>query len=132
MKKIKNYFLRNKDKIKAFIKKWIIFIFNPRFLLCFIIGWLITNGWSYIFFAVGTYFEITWMIVTGTTYMSLLWAPLTPEKIITLIIAIFLLKLFFPKDEKTLKVLQEELKRAKASFKRQMDKIKNKNNKSHC
>lgn len=132
MKKIKNWFLQNKTKIKAFIKKWIIFIFNPRFLLCFIIGWLITNGWSYIFFAVGTYFKITWMIVAGTTYMSLLWAPLTPEKIITLIIAIFLLKLFFPKDEKTLKVLQEELIRAKASFKRQMDKMKNLNKKSHC
>lgn len=126
MSKLKNWFIRNQEKIKAFLKKWIMFIFNPRFLICFLIGWLITNGWSYTFFAVGTFFGITWMTVVGTAYMSMLWAPFTPEKIITLFIAIFLLKLLFPKDEKTLKVLTDELEKAKAVFRRQNEKHRQK------
>ncbi len=98
------------------------FFLNPHFLICFLIGWLITNGWSYIFFALGTYFGITWMTVVGTAYMSMLWAPFTPEKIITLIIAIFLLKVLFPRDQKTLKVLQDELEHAKIALKKQKEK----------
>lgn len=124
MSKIKNWFDDNKKKIAAFLKKWIMFFLNPRFLVCFLIGWLITNGWSYVFTVVGAYFGITWMTVVGTAYMSMLWAPLTPEKIITLIIAIFLLKILFPKDEKTLKVLQDELEKAKKALKRQIEKRK--------
>lgn len=104
------------------------FFLNPRFLICFLIAWLITNGWSYIFFAIGTYFGITWMALIGTAYMSMLWAPLTPEKIITLIIAIFLLTVLFPKDEKTLKVLEDELEQAKAVFRRQKEKRKQRRN----
>ena len=117
MSKLKIWFNENKGKIKAVITKWIMFVLNPRFLLCFLIGWLFTNGWSYIFFALGTYFQISWMAIVGAAYMSMLWAPFTPEKIVTLIIAIFLLKLLFPKDEKTLKVLNDELAKAKESLK---------------
>lgn len=122
MGKFKKLFYENKNKIPVFFKKWILFILNPHFLICFLIAWFITNGWSYIFFAVGTYFGVTWMTVVGTAYMSMLWAPFTPEKIITLFIAIFLLKLFFPKDEKTLKVLKEKLDKAKSSIKRKKEK----------
>lgn len=126
MSKYKIWFNRKKGKIKAFIKKWIMFFLNPRFLVCFLIAWLITNGWSYILFAVGTLFNIIWMIVVSTAYMTFLWFPFTPEKVVTFIIAIFLLKKLFPNDQKTLKVLREELKRAKAAIGRRK-KIKNKN-----
>ena len=85
-----------KIKAKAFIKKWVQFFLNPRLLLCVFIGWMITNGWSYLFVFFGTYFGITWMAVTGAAYMSMLWFPFTPEKIVTLLIAIGLMKLFFP------------------------------------
>ena len=122
MSKLKIWFNENKGKIKAVITKWIMFVLNPRFLLCFLIGWLFTNGWSYIFFALGTYFQISWMAIVGAAYMSMLWAPFTPEKIVTLIIAVFLLKLLFPKDEKTLKVLNDELAKAKESIKNRKSK----------
>ena len=95
------------ENIKGFIKTAVEFIFNPRLLLCFGIGWIITNGWSYIGFALGTYLEITWLTAVAGAYMAFLWFPFTPEKIITVIIALFLLKHLFPNDEKTLKRLQE-------------------------
>lgn len=99
----------NSQKIKAFLKKWLQFFLNPRLLLCMGIAWMITNGWSYVFAAVGTACGISWMAIAGATYMAFLWLPFTPEKIITLTIAIGLMRLFFPRDEKTLGVLRDEL-----------------------
>ncbi len=106
--------------IKQKIKKIVRFIVNPRFLLCFGIAWIITNGWSYILLGVGTYYGIGWMAAVAGAYLTFLWLPISPEKIVTVAIAIFLLRLMFPKDEKTLAVLidmknsvKEKLKRKK-------------------
>lgn len=35
------------ERIKATVKKWLQLLLNPRFLLCFGIGWMITNGWVF-------------------------------------------------------------------------------------
>lgn len=111
-----------KSRIYKTIKKWIMVVLNPRLLLCLFVAWMITNGWSYVFTVVGTACDITWMVVTGTTYMSLLWVPFTPEKILTVIIALFLMRLIFPKDKKTIGVLHDELVKLKAAYIRQRDK----------
>lgn len=94
-------------KIKSFIVKFFSFLFNPHFLICFGLSWLITNGWSYILLGIGTYYEIGWMVAVSSAYLTFLWLPITPEKIVTVTISIFLLRKFFPKDEKTLAVLTE-------------------------
>lgn len=77
-------------------------ILNPRFLLCFGLGWLCTNGWSYILFGLGTVLRAGWMIAVSSAYMAFLWFPFTPEKLVTLLIAIFLLRRLFPRDRRTL------------------------------
>ena len=92
--------------MKEKLKKFILFILNPRLLFCFGIAWMITNGWSYIAFAVGSLYDIEWLAAIATAYLAFLWVPMTPEKIVTVIIAIWLLRLLFPKDEKTLKILK--------------------------
>lgn len=96
-----------KEKLKEYFKKALCFIFNPRLLLCFGIAWFVTNGWSYVLFLLGTLFRSTWMIAISSAYLAALWTPFTPEKIITVIIAIWLLRLIFPKDDKTLALLYE-------------------------
>lgn len=101
------------EKIKATVKKVLMLLFNPRLLLCLLIGWMITNGWSYLLLGLGLLFDITWMQIVASAYISLLWFPFTPEKLITVAIAIFLLRLLFPKDEKTLGVLTEMYHNAK-------------------
>ncbi len=103
-----------KDKVK----KVLLFILNPRLLLCFGIAWIITNGWSYVLMALGTYFEIPWMIAVSGAYLTFLWFPFTPEKIFTFAIAIALLRFLFPKDENTLAVLKKGHEKAKAAMKR--------------
>lgn len=106
-----------KDKIKKVLKTIIQFIVNPRLLLCFGIAWLITNGWSYIFVGIGTYWKIEWMIAVGSGYLAILWLPITPEKIITVSISIALLRTLFPNDQKTLAVLKLMYAKAKRSVK---------------
>ena len=59
--------------MKVKIKKVIQFLLNPKFLLCFGIAWLITNGWSYILLGIGTYFGIGWMVALAGGYLALLW-----------------------------------------------------------
>lgn len=93
--------------MKNKIKKVIEFLLNPRFLLCFGIAWLITNGWAYLMLALGTYFSFGWMIAIASGYLTLLWLPISPEKIVTVAIAIGLLRLLFPGDTKTLKKLRD-------------------------
>ena len=103
----------NKTKIKNTIKAIYEFIFNPRLLLCFGLAWLITNGWAYIAVAFGAMYDISILATIGATYLAFLWLPITPEKIITVIISIHLLKKIYPEDTKTLAKLYELKRKAK-------------------
>lgn len=97
--------------MKNKIKKIVMFFLNPRLLLCFGIAWIFTNGWSYVFFALGIWFGIDWLKIVGGAYLTFLWLPISPEKIVTVIISIILLRFFFPSDEKTLAVLKKMYKK---------------------
>lgn len=112
-----------KQNIHAWLKSALQFIFNPPLLICFGIAWLITNGWSYIMFSLGIYFDIPILVGIASAYMAFLWFPFTPEKIITVIISIALLKHFFPNDEKTLKKLEDLYYRYKLKHKTNNDAV---------
>ena len=107
------------DDIKSKIKHWakiiVEFILNPRLLLCFGLAWIITNGWAYITVGIAAWLKIEWLGAVAGAYLAALWIPFTPEKIITVIISIFLLKFLFPHDKKTLEKLydmKEKIKKA--------------------
>ena len=89
------------------IKRLLILLLNWRFLICFGIAWMITNGWSYVLFALGTVTGSTWMLAVSGAYLAFLWLPISPEKLVTVAIAMFLLRWLFPNDERTLGVLKE-------------------------
>ena len=96
------------QKAVHIVKRVLQFLLNPRLLLCFGLAWMITNGWAYLFLILGALLQLPWMVAVGGAYTALLWLPFTPEKIITIPIAIFLLRLLFPRDRATLAVLQDE------------------------
>lgn len=104
------------EKLKRNLKKTLQFIANPRLIICWIAAWLITNGWSYILFGLGTYFEINWMIAVSGAYLAFLWLPISPEKLVTVAIAIALLRWLFPGDQKTLAVLRTWYEKAKSAL----------------
>lgn len=107
-----------KQKIKYWAKTIVEFILNPRLLLCFGLAWIITNGWAYITAAIAAWLKIKWLAAVAGAYLAALWVPFTPEKIITLIIAVFLLKLLFPNDKKTLEKLYDMREKAKEEIKK--------------
>ena len=115
-----------KDNLKKWIKTAVGFILNPRLLLCFGIAWMITNGWAYVLLGLGIFFDSVWMQAVGGAYLGLLWIPMTPEKIITVAISIFLLRVLFPKDEKTLGVLIDIKNKALSAVKRHRKKDEHK------
>ncbi len=115
-----------KGKIKYWLKTAIEFILNPRLLLCFGLAWIITNGWAYITTAIAVWLKIDWLGAIAGAYLAALWIPFTPEKIITVIIAIFLLKLLFPHDKKTLEKLHDMKEKAKEEVKKLVSKHKKK------
>lgn len=90
-----------------------------KFLICFFLAWMITNGWSYIFLALGYLKDIDWMLKVALGYQAFLWLPVTPEKLITIPIAMwFNFRLF--KDDKTALLLSN----MKAQALKDWDKIK--------
>ena len=104
--------------MKNRLGKILSFVFNPRLLLCFGIAWFITNGWSYVMLGFGTYFGIGWMTAVAAGYLTFLWLPVSPEKIVTFAIAIGLLRLIFPHDTATLAVLKRGAEKAREALRR--------------
>lgn len=86
-----------KNKIKKIIKDVCNFIADWRMAISFIIAWLITNGWGYVFIWLGAFLKIKWMSAVGASYVGILWLPCTPEKLITIPLAVFIKKLLFRK-----------------------------------
>ncbi|MDO5439574.1 MAG: hypothetical protein Q4F09_06095 [Erysipelotrichaceae bacterium] len=87
------------------LKKILVFLARPRFLLCFGLAWMLTNGWAYLFVLLGPALHLPFLTTVGGGYLALLWLPFTPEKLLTVAIAVRLLKLFFPEDRETLRQL---------------------------
>ena len=113
--------------MKNFFKKakvFLAFFVNPRLLLCFCLGWMLTNGWAYILLAVGSMYGIAWMTAISGAYLAILWLPISPEKVITIALAITFMKMFFPRDEKTLGKLIAIKKGAIESVKKIFKKFK--------
>ena len=105
LKKLYNYGLITPAK-KALIEI-IDFITDWRTFVSFMIAWMFTNGWAYAFMIIGPRFNIRWMSIVGYAYMAFLWAPFTPEKVVTIPLAIYLKGKLFPKN-KELKTIQNK------------------------
>lgn len=108
--------------MKQKTKKILQFIGNPRLLLCVVLAWLITNGWSYVLFGLGTWRNIPWMTAVAGAYLTWLWLPVSPEKLATFAIAIALLRWLFPNDQKTLAVLKGFHTKAKQAIQNRKEK----------
>lgn len=89
-----------KQKIKKIFKKILTYLKDPKLFISFLLAWLITNGWAYIFLGLGIWLDIKWMKIVGTSYLAFLWMPFTPEKLVTIPISMFIYKLFTKKDKK--------------------------------
>jgi len=69
-------------------------------LISFLLAWIITNGWAYAMLGVGIWLDITWAKAVSGTYLGILWLPFTPEKLITVPLALFIQKVLFRRKAK--------------------------------
>ena len=90
------------------IRPWIRALTNPHLLISLALAWFLTNGWAYCALGAGAYFDIGWLRRIGTLYIGLLWLPGTPEKLVTLALAMLLLRVFFPDDTRTLAAVRRK------------------------
>ena len=107
------------QRLKNYLKPFLSF----KFLACFFLAWLVTNGWSYAFIIIGASCKINWMFNTGISYQAFLWLPCTPEKLVTIPLAMWFNTLIF-KDEKTQKSLNNMKKQAKEDWNKIKSKFK--------
>ena len=105
-----------KKKGKNLLKAVRNFLLNPHLVICFLLGWVITNGWAYVALGIGTYYEYRWLIGIAAAYLAILWSPFCAEGILTFVIAIFLMQKLFPNDEKTLKIIKVYFRRYKSKL----------------
>jgi len=119
-----------KKKGRKFLTAIKNFLLNPHLVICFALGWIITNGWAYVALGIGTYYEYKWLIAISATYLAILWSPLCAEGILTFIIAIFLMQKIFPNDEKTLKIIKVYFRRYRSKLTRNARKRSKKHKKS--
>lgn len=79
--------------MKRFFKHLYVYLkpfLHWQFLISFGIAWMITNGWCYIFIVLGIIFNLEILLAVGLGYATFLYLPCTPEKLVTIPIAIWL------------------------------------------
>ena len=73
-------------KIKTYISPFL----NWRILIIYLPIWFLMSGWTYLFSYLGTKHHISWMLASGTFWATILWLPMTPEKLITIPLTLFI------------------------------------------
>ena len=74
------------NKIKTYISPFL----NWRILIIYLPIWFLMSGWTYLFIYLGTRYHISWMLAAGTFWATLLWLPITPEKLLTIPLTLFI------------------------------------------
>ena len=111
------------NKIKTYISPFL----NWRILLIYVPIWFLMSGWTYLFIYLGTRHHINWMLAAGSFWATLLWLPITPEKLITIPLTLVIyVKWRGHSDEKLEHMLAEakqDWNNTKQWFKRNYSKI---------
>ena len=99
---------------------------NIRFLISFGLAWMITNGLWYIFAFAPIKWLPSWLVWFSRSYIAFLYLPFTPEKLVTIPIAIWLLTKMFKNHPKTRAQLDDLYAQAKADWQKVKNKFKRK------
>ncbi len=106
-------FRYTKAELKQKLRPWVRALTNPHLLISVGIAWFITNGWAYCAIGLGAFLEIGWLLKAGSVWAAMLWVPGTPDKLVPFPLAIFILRLLFPNDTRTLAMIDRKWKAAK-------------------
>jgi len=88
---------------------------NWRFLISFGLAWIVTNGMWYVFAFIPMRLP-DWLVWFSRSYIAFLYIPITPEKLITIPFAIYILTRLFKNHPKTRKQLDDMYDQAKSDW----------------
>ena len=112
-------------KIKIYLRPFL----DWKFLVSYLIPFSLINGWAW----VGTFLlpiiGSNWFTIAASTWLTILWMPWTPEKLVTIPMAIWIHHLLFKNDEKTKIKMQKMYDEAKKDFNTIKNKFKRHKNK---
>lgn len=103
IKQLKLLVETHKYDLRAFLAPIWKAIKDYKTFISFLLAWMITNGWSYILIGMGIVLHINWMWRIGTGYLAFLWLPCTPEKVITIPLAVVIRRSIFKDKEELIK-----------------------------
>ena len=110
-------------KIKTYISPFL----NWRILVIYLPIWFIMSGWTYLFIYLGTRHHVGWMLAAGTFWATVLWLPITPEKLITIPLTLFIYVKWVghsdPKLEAMVKEAKNDWEATKRWFKRNYSRL---------
>lgn len=109
------------NRLKIYLQPFL----KITFIISFGLAWIITNGWAYIIAFMPFNFP-EWLMWLARAYIGFLYLPWTPEKIITIPIAIWIHVRLFRDDTKTHIQLIEMKQQAQLDWKKIKDKFKKK------
>ena len=110
-------------KIKTYISPFL----NWRILVIYVPIWFIMSGWTYLFIFLGTKYSVGWMLAAGTFWATVLWLPITPEKLITVPLTLFIYVKWVghsdPKLERLMVEARKDWEATKRWFKRNYSRL---------
>ena len=113
------------NKIIIYLKPFL----DWKFLVSYLIPFSLVNGWAW----VGTFLlpiiGSNWFTIAASTWLTILWMPWTPEKLVTIPMAIWIHHLLFKNDKKTKIKMQKMYDEAKKDFNTIKNKFKRHKNK---
>ena len=113
------------NKIIIYLKPFL----DWKFLVSYLIPFSLINGWAW----VGTFLlpiiGSNWFTIAASTWLAILWMPWTPEKLVTIPMAIWIHHLLFKNDKKTKIKMQKMYDEAKKDFNTIKNKFKRHKNK---
>ena len=115
-------------RLFAWLWKYLKPFTNLKFAISFGLAWAITNGIWYVFAFVPMGLP-DWLVWFSVSYIAFLYLPFTPEKLVTIPLAIFIHWLLFRNDIKTRKQLDDMYAQAKSDWQKIKNKFKKKNKK---
>lgn len=99
------------------IWSWIDPYLKPKMIPWLFVSWMITNGWAYVFAALGPILNIGWMTKVGLAWAAILWMPWSLEKpLITLPLAGLLYRWRYKESF----IKKEEAQNGKSNIKNQL------------
>lgn len=113
------------NKVWIYLKPFL----NWRFLVSYSVPFMLINGWAWIGVFLFPYYK-NWFTIASVSWMTFLWMPFTPEKLVTIPMAIWIHTLIFKHEKRTRAMLDQMYAEARADWEKVKRKLfKNKNKK---